>query len=48
MGVTFRKIRGRRKIFFYILGYFCYIDGVYTIISMATSYGNELGIDTSR
>ena len=46
VGGTFRKIRGQRKLFFYILGYFCYIDGVYTIISMATSYGNELGIDT--
>ena len=46
VGETFRKIRGQKKLLYYILGYFCYIDGVYTIISMATSYGNELGIDT--
>ncbi len=33
---------------FYPLAYFCYIDGVYTIISMATTYGGEVGIsDTS-
>ena len=46
VGATFQKIRKDRRLFCYILGYFCYIDGVYTIISMATSYGNELGIDT--
>ena len=33
---------------YFILAYFCYIDGVYTIISMATTYGGEVGIsDTS-
>lgn len=46
VAATFRKIRGDKRLFRYILGYFCYIDGVYTIISMATAYGNELGIDT--
>ena len=46
VGATFQKIRRDRRLFCYILGYFCYIDGVYTIISMATTYGNELGIDT--
>lgn len=46
VGETFRKIRGNRRLFCYVLGYFCYIDGVYTIISMATAYGNELGIDS--
>jgi UMF1 family MFS transporter len=46
VGATFQKIRRQKKLLYYILGYFCYIDGVYTIISMATSYGNELGIDT--
>ena len=32
---------------FFIIGYFCYIDGVYTIISMATTYGGEVGIDSN-
>ena len=31
----------------YILGYFCYIDGVNTIISMSTSYGDEMGISSA-
>ena len=42
---TFRKIRSDKGLLFFVLGYFCYIDGVYTIISMATTYGNEMGID---
>lgn len=46
VGATFLKIRKNKRLLCYILGYFCYIDGVYTIISMATAYGNELGIDT--
>lgn len=46
VGDTFRKIKSDRRLFHFVLGYFCYIDGVYTIISMATAYGNELGIDT--
>ncbi len=46
VGATFQKIRKNKRLLCYILGYFCYIDGVYTIISMATTYGNELGIDT--
>lgn len=46
VGATFQKIRKNKRLLCYILGYFCYIDGVYTIISMATAYGNELGIDT--
>ena len=42
------KIRSRKDLLFYILAYFCYIDGVYTIISMATTYGNEVGIDSTQ
>ena len=48
VGQTLKKIRQRPVIFYFILAYFCYIDGVYTIISMATTYGGEVGIsDTS-
>ena len=48
LGVTFQKIKKDKRLLFFILGYFCYIDGVYTIISMATTYGKEVGIsDTS-
>ncbi len=43
---TFGKIRRDKKLFYYILAYFLFIDGVYTIISMATTYGSEMGIDS--
>ena len=45
--VTIKKIYRDKKLFYYIVGYFCYIDGVYTIISMATTYGAEVGIGTN-
>lgn len=48
LGDTFKKIRKKKQLLFYILAYFCYIDGVYTIISMATTYGNEVGIDSTQ
>ncbi len=47
IGITFKKIIADKKMFFYVIAYFCYIDGVYTIISMATTYGAEVGIGTS-
>ncbi len=48
LGKTFKKMKEEKGLLFFILGYFFYIDGVYTIISMATAYGGEVGInDTS-
>lgn len=46
--VTFAKLKRDRKILYYIIAYFFYIDGVYTIISMATTYGAEVGIDSTQ
>lgn len=45
---TLRNIRKTPKIFYYILAYFFFIDGVYTIISMATTFGGEVGIDSNQ
>lgn len=45
---TLGKIKNDKRMLFYIIAYFCYIDGVYTIISMSTSYGAEVGIGTSE
>ncbi len=42
---TFQKLKKEKGILYYVIGYFFYIDGVYTIISMATTYGGEVGID---
>ncbi len=42
---TFKEIIANKKMFYFILAYFFYIDGVYTIISQAASFGAEVGID---
>lgn len=44
---TFNKIRNNKKMFLYIIAYFFYIDGVYTIISMASIFGTEVGLETN-
>lgn len=44
---TFLDIRGQKHIFLYLLAFFFFIDGVYTIIEMATAYGSALGLDTT-
>ncbi len=46
--VTFLKLKRDRSLLYFIIGYFFYIDGVYTIISMATTYGGEVGIDSTQ
>lgn len=47
VGTTMKKIRKDPTMLSFIIAYFCYIDGVYTIISMATTYGGEVGISDS-
>ncbi|MCI9569268.1 MAG: MFS transporter [Lachnospiraceae bacterium] len=43
---TLKEIRGQRHIVLYLAAFFFFIDGVYTIIEMATAYGSSLGLDT--
>lgn len=44
---TLRSMREQKHIFLFMLAFFFYIDGVYTIIGMAASYGNAVGIDST-
>ena len=47
LGKTFKEVRQQKHIFLYLLAFFFFIDGVYTIIDMATAYGTALGLDST-
>ena len=47
IGNTFRKAKEQKHVFVYLLAFFFFINGVYTIIDMATAYGTDLGLDTT-
>ncbi len=42
------EIKQNKKVLLFLLAFFFYIDGVYTIIEMATSYGKDVGIDDNQ
>lgn len=45
---VFGELKENKKVLLFLVAFFFYIDGVYTIIEMATSYGKDVGIgDTS-
>ena len=47
LGRTLKDARKEKHIFVYLAAFFFFIDGVYTIIDMATAYGTALGLDTT-
>ena len=47
IGHTLKHLYEDKQVFWFLLAFFCYIDGVYTIIDMATAYGTALGLDTT-
>lgn len=47
LGKTLSMAKEQKKIFLFLLSFFFFIDGVYTIIDMATAYGTSLGLDTT-
>lgn len=47
LGHTLASVKKDKKIFLFLLAFFFYIDGVYTIIEMATAYGEALGLDST-
>lgn len=47
LGHTFVELAKERHILVFLLAFFFYIDGVYTVIDMATAYGQALGLDSN-
>ncbi len=46
LGRTLKDLKNHKRIFVFMIAYFFYIDGVYTIIEMATAYGSSLGLNS--
>ena len=47
LGRTLRDVKKEKHIFLYLIAFFFFINGVYTIIDMATAYGSALGLDST-
>lgn len=47
LGNIFNELKENKKALLFLVAFFFYIDGVYTIIDMATAYGTALGFDTT-
>lgn len=47
IGHTAKKIFKDKRIFYFLLAYFFYIDGVGTVMKMSTSYGTTLGLNST-
>lgn len=47
LGHTFKDIAKEKHILIFLIAFFFYIDGVYTVIDMATAYGQALGLDST-
>ncbi|MCC8130676.1 MAG: MFS transporter [Ruminococcus sp.] len=46
LGGVFKELGQNKKALFFLIAFFFYIDGVYTIIDMATTYGESLGLSS--
>lgn len=44
---TLKGLYTEKQVLLFLLAFFFYIDGVYTIIDMATAYGSALGLDST-
>ena len=47
LGRTFMEAKKEKHVFLYLIAFFFFINGVYTIIDMATAYGSALGLDST-
>jgi len=43
---TFKKVRYLKTVFMFLIAYWCYIDGVDTVVRMAVDYGLSLGFES--
>ncbi|KAB5607172.1 MFS transporter [Bifidobacterium jacchi] len=48
LGGTLRKLVRNKPLWMFMIAFFFYIDAVNTVISMSTSYGTQLGIDSTQ
>lgn len=47
LGNIFSELKDNKKVLLFLISFFFYIDGVYTIIEMSTAYGKDVGIGDS-
>ena len=47
LGSIFSELKANKKVLLFLISFFFYIDGVYTIIEMSTAYGKDVGIGDS-
>lgn len=47
LGNTLKNATKHKKIFLFLISFFFYIDGVYTIIDLVTAYGTALGLSST-
>lgn len=48
LGHTFHEISRNKPLWMFMVAFFFYIDAVNTVVSMSTSYGTQLGIDSTQ
>ena len=48
IGHTIKSIVHDRRLLLFMVAFFFYLDGVHTVIKMSTSYGTDLGIDSTQ
>ena len=48
LATTVKSIIHDKRLLFFLVAFFFYIDGVHTVIKMSTSYGTDLGIDSTQ
>jgi len=48
LSITAKDIVKNKMVLYFMIAYFFYIDGVHTVITMATAYGVDVGVDSDR